>query len=115
MDADTLKCFNSTYFYTVYLKSNNGEGVGDVVYQGIDTKTAIYNINVDATYVILITVSNKDSEGEFSESHLVDHECETGFFGENCEEKCTKPCMCHRLTGKCVSCYSNWLEPNCEI
>ncbi|XP_033109587.1 uncharacterized protein LOC117110583 [Anneissia japonica] len=71
-DAETLKCYNTTYIYSVYLKLNDNEGVGDVVYRGIDTQTTIDNIDVEATYVISVTVSNKDSESEFVESTLPD-------------------------------------------
>ncbi|XP_033123143.1 uncharacterized protein LOC117121864 [Anneissia japonica] len=73
VDAETLKCLNLTYIYTVYFNLNTNEGVGDVVYRGIDTQTTIHNTATDEVYVISITVSNKDSESEIVESSLLDN------------------------------------------
>ncbi|XP_033123141.1 multiple epidermal growth factor-like domains protein 10 [Anneissia japonica] len=42
-------------------------------------------------------------------------ECKTGYFGENCELECTKCTSCHRLGCLEGSCYTNWLNPYCEV
>ncbi|XP_071952980.1 uncharacterized protein [Antedon mediterranea] len=69
-DAETLKCYNTSYVYKVYLKSNDDVGIGEVVYIGIDSSVTIDSSRVDGllSYSFLVTVSNKDNESEYVES-----------------------------------------------
>ncbi|XP_071952986.1 uncharacterized protein [Antedon mediterranea] len=64
LDAESLKCSTAVFDYRVYLKVINNKGYREEVYQTKTNQFKIENVEVDDTYAILVTVSNKDSESE---------------------------------------------------
>ncbi|XP_071953126.1 uncharacterized protein [Antedon mediterranea] len=67
-DSVTLQCYNMSYIYKLYLKSNDDDGIGEVVYSGTDSNVTIDNLSSSA-YSLFVSVSNKDSESEYVESN----------------------------------------------
>jgi hypothetical protein len=50
---------------------------------------------------------------------LINLACDTGFYGQNCEEKCTEHCAggsrnCNTTTGNCeMGCQPGWIGLRC--
>ncbi|XP_071952991.1 angiopoietin-1 receptor-like [Antedon mediterranea] len=62
LEFQPLKCPSKTLMYNVYLKVISNEEYHEKVYHTNNTQPTIDDIDVVDSYVILVTVSNKDSE-----------------------------------------------------
>ncbi|XP_071952993.1 uncharacterized protein [Antedon mediterranea] len=62
LDVESLKCSSNTLIYNIYLKVINNKGYREDVYHTIKNQLTIDNIGVADSYVIYVTISNKDSE-----------------------------------------------------